>query len=170
MVDSISPDVINSPWTSVEALASALLRAWSIDTSSAWTPDNPACGQCGVTSMVVQDLFGGEILKTGTPGGMHFYNRVNGVRIDLTQAQFTQLPTYEDLIPSVDDRNRLRRCDFGFRRGENHSRTHRSGADFRRGPGSKSARSFGWAGHPSPTVSQSSTDAKASLCGLLLVG
>lgn len=97
MADNISPDATDTDTGSVEALASALFRAWSIETSSLWTPDSPARGQCGVTSLVVQDLFGGEILKTPTPDGMHFYNRVNGDRIDLTQAQFATLPHYRDL-------------------------------------------------------------------------
>lgn len=97
MADNISPEATDTDMKSVEALASALFRAWSIETSSLWTPDNPARGQCGVTGLVVQDLCGGEILKTRTPEGMHFYNRVNGGRIDLTQAQFADLPRYEDL-------------------------------------------------------------------------
>ena len=47
-----------------------LTRAWSVETSSKWRRDNPACGQCSVTALVVQDLLGGEILKTnvGAPG------------------------------------------------------------------------------------------------------
>lgn len=84
-------------------MASALFRAWSIETSSLWAPDNPARGQCGVTSLVVQDLFGGEILKTRTPEGMHFYNRVNGARIDLTQSQFKVLPVYQDRPATRDE-------------------------------------------------------------------
>jgi hypothetical protein len=50
-----------------------------------------------------------------------------------------------EVIPSVDDRNRLRRSDFDFRLGENRSRTSRSGEDFQRRPGGKSARSNGHA-------------------------
>lgn len=30
-----------------------LIRAWSIETSSKWTIENPAKGQCGVTAIVV---------------------------------------------------------------------------------------------------------------------
>src|SRR6185436_2032868 len=45
-----------------------LRRSWSIETGSGWQPDNPASGQCGVTALVVQDKFGGEILKTDVNG------------------------------------------------------------------------------------------------------
>jgi hypothetical protein len=42
----------------------ALLKSWSINSSSKWTKDNPAKGQCGVTALVVNDLLGGLIRKT----------------------------------------------------------------------------------------------------------
>ncbi len=38
----------------------ALIRSWSIETSSKWTTENPAKGQCGVTALVVQDIYGGR--------------------------------------------------------------------------------------------------------------
>ncbi len=41
----------------------ALIRSWSIETSSKWTIENPAKGQCGVTALVVQDICGGKIKK-----------------------------------------------------------------------------------------------------------
>lgn len=74
-----------------------LLRAcWSDETSRHWRPDNPARGQCNVTALVVHDLFGGEILKTETPGGWHFYNRIDGKRHDLTDTQFDTPVAYTD--------------------------------------------------------------------------
>lgn len=56
-------------------IISILIRCWSINSSSKWTSENPAKGQCGVTSLVINDLFGGDILKTETPEGWHYYNR-----------------------------------------------------------------------------------------------
>jgi hypothetical protein len=53
-----------------------------------------ALGQCNVTSLLVQDLCGGEILKTEAPGGWHFYDRVDGERHDLNASQFA---TYADI-------------------------------------------------------------------------
>lgn len=74
-----------------------LKQAWSLETSSAWQPDNPARGQCSVTAIAVHDILGGDILKTRTPGGTHFYNRVNGVKWDLTISQFDRPIPFEDL-------------------------------------------------------------------------
>jgi hypothetical protein len=81
----------------VEDLAGILWLAWSKATSSLWTAENPARGQCGVTSLVVQDLFGGEILCTPTPEGTHFYNRVDGQRLDFTASQFVDQMSYDDV-------------------------------------------------------------------------
>ncbi|WP_187970527.1 YunG family protein [Aquibium microcysteis] len=78
------------------ALREALETAWSIDSSTRWTKAVPALGQCGVTALVVNDLFGGDILTTPTAEGMHFYNRVGGHRVDLTAGQFDAPIVYED--------------------------------------------------------------------------
>lgn len=85
---------------SLQDLALALKEAWSSGTSTKWTEQNPASGQCSVTSLVVQDLFGGEILKTHVPGGAHFYNRIDGERLDLTSSQFDQSIPFDDTLSS----------------------------------------------------------------------
>jgi hypothetical protein len=36
-------------------------------------------------SLLVHDVFGGEILKTKRNRGWHFYNRVDGLRVDFTR-------------------------------------------------------------------------------------
>ncbi len=77
-------------------LHAALKSAWSSESSSSWTAANPAKGQCSVTSLVTQDIFGGAILKTQTYGGTHFYNIINGVRWDLTVSQFDRPIPFED--------------------------------------------------------------------------
>ena len=56
-------DVIASAFQR-ERVAAALQKSWSLETSGKWKADNPACGQCGVTALLVEELFGGEILKT----------------------------------------------------------------------------------------------------------
>src|ERR1044072_7686781 len=46
-------------------LERAVREAWSEDTAdaeNAWSPENPSCGQCDITSLVVHDLIGGELL------------------------------------------------------------------------------------------------------------
>lgn len=59
-----------------------------------WRPDNPARGQCGVTTLVLHDLFGGELVLgevqvAGERTGVHYWNRFGaGVEVDLTREQF----------------------------------------------------------------------------------
>lgn len=81
----------------------AISRVWSADTSSptgAWSPSNPAQNHCSITSLIVQDHFGGEILSTKTSGGTHFYNLVDGAKWDLTVSQFAEPVPYDDTVAS----------------------------------------------------------------------
>jgi len=71
--------------------------------SSLWTEQNRACGQCSVTAIVIQDQFSGEILKTPVDGRWRFYNRVDGKIYDLTMDQFQSLPDYLDLPSSREE-------------------------------------------------------------------
>jgi hypothetical protein len=80
-----------------------LRRAWSHETGAKWREDNPACGQCSVTALVVQDVFGGEILTTRIGGAWHFYNQIDGSRFDLTESQFTVRFSYEDRKKQCDE-------------------------------------------------------------------
>ncbi|MGT2439281.1 YunG family protein [Bradyrhizobium betae] len=75
----------------------ALRKAWSPSTASQWTVSNPAAGQCNVTSLLIHELYGGELLKTPLPAGDHFYNRIGGERYDFTASQFEQPIAYVDL-------------------------------------------------------------------------
>jgi hypothetical protein len=65
--------------------------AWSEETCcSGWTPANPCRNQCSVTALAVQHHFGGDIVKTATKGGTHFYNRIGGTYWDLAADQFDE--------------------------------------------------------------------------------
>lgn len=68
----------------------ALDNAWSLETAVQWSKENPANGQCNVTAAVIYDLFGGEILRTRYPSFWHYYNRIGGKRVDLTDSQFSR--------------------------------------------------------------------------------
>lgn len=83
----------------IEFLKSALFSSWSLASSTIWRSDNPAKGQCGVTALVVNDLLGGQILKTKLSEGWHFYNVIEHNRYDFTASQFSKPFIYED-IPS----------------------------------------------------------------------
>jgi hypothetical protein len=77
-------------------LQEALEASWGADTAHMsehfkWSADNPSCGQCCVTALVVQDYHGGVVLRMRVyPGGMtHYINRLpDGTRVDFAAAQF----------------------------------------------------------------------------------
>ncbi len=84
-------------------LEQILKDSWSKETSSDpdnWSPENPAWGQCAVTSLIVNDCLGGEIVWAPAilPNGKeisHYFNKINGKEIDLTREQFpsgTKIP------------------------------------------------------------------------------
>jgi hypothetical protein len=65
-----------------------LNSCWSAETSSKWKEPNPAAGQCSVTALVIQDRFGGRLLKTKAGDAWHFYNEIGGRVYDFTSSQF----------------------------------------------------------------------------------
>jgi hypothetical protein len=86
---------------------SALERSWSAKTSVCWSPDAyPSYGQCAQTAIVIQEMFGGEILHTkGWHGrGNHFYNFIEGQRVDFTADQFT-MPNYSYALTYEDNQS-----------------------------------------------------------------
>jgi hypothetical protein len=67
------------PWTLARILAKdmvpdanriqrVLRQAWSAKSSTKWSADRPALGQCSPTALVVQDFFGGSLVKTSIDG------------------------------------------------------------------------------------------------------
>lgn len=70
----------------------AIRDHWSRDTSSVpdeWTPQNPARGQCAVSALVIQDILGGDLLRTTVSGESHYLNRLPDDQIvDVTLEQF----------------------------------------------------------------------------------
>ena len=78
-------------------LEQAIRASWSEDTASEdnhWTADNPSCGQCDITTLVVHDLLGGDVLAAdvfldGVRVEAHMWNRLpSGLEVDLTREQF----------------------------------------------------------------------------------
>jgi len=74
----------------------ALERAWTATTTycpEGWYDQDPAWGQCAVTSVLIAETFGGELLQGRAlpPSGIrtsHYWNRIDGVPVDLTWRQF----------------------------------------------------------------------------------
>lgn len=81
----------------IEIVNKVLSKSWSLESSSKWSDDNPAKGQCGVTSLVINNLLGGEIKKIKLPEGWHYYNIINGTRFDFTVSQFKEAIDYMDV-------------------------------------------------------------------------
>jgi hypothetical protein len=83
----------------------ALKRSWALENIPEQTPHNPVEDQSSVTSLLIHDIFGGEILKTHKKKGWHFYNRIDGERIDFTGSEMSK-PSKENRfedIPSTPD-------------------------------------------------------------------
>ena len=69
-------------------------------------PGNPALGQCNVTALLIEELFGGRILKTRLQEGYHYYNEIDGYRYDFSDSQFTSQVEYDDLQSSREEAER----------------------------------------------------------------
>ena len=88
-------------------VVAAVRGCWSAETAAPgqWDPSLPAAGQCAVTALVLQDLFGGTLIRTTVGGRSHYWNRIGGVDVDLTREQF---PTFvPDAAPQPRERRYL---------------------------------------------------------------
>ncbi len=90
-----------------------------------WTPENPTFGHCAVASLIVQDLFGGELMRVSledtefSESKSHYFNCLpGGTLLDITLAQFQgQLPrnlpakerTREYVLGGADTKERYER-------------------------------------------------------------
>jgi len=83
----------------------ALKGSLELESDRKLTPDNRPIGQDSLISLLIHDIFGGEILKTRKRKNWHFYNRVEGERVDFTGSEavkFDREAIFED-IPSTPD-------------------------------------------------------------------
>ena len=82
-------------------LKQLLMLSWEKETCSPslrneWNEGNPSLGQCAITALIVNDFFGGKIMRCMTSTGSHYYNLLDGELIDLTVEQFLgEIPQYE---------------------------------------------------------------------------
>ncbi|WP_338596546.1 hypothetical protein [Saccharopolyspora sp. SCSIO 74807] len=85
-------------WTLID-VEQRVRAAWGADTCAPedlphWSPANPARGQCGVTALVLHDLFSGHLMRgevriNGEWVDYHWWNLLpGGVELDLTREQF----------------------------------------------------------------------------------
>lgn len=78
-------------------LEQAIRDSWgpdTVDPTDGWDAGNPAAGHCDVTSLVVNDFVGGDLMSSdvflnGDRIMAHMWNRLpSAVEIDLTREQF----------------------------------------------------------------------------------
>jgi hypothetical protein len=83
----------------------ALKKSLSSDSDRNFKTMSTTSGQDGLISLLIHDVFGGEILKTHSKKYWHFYNRIEGERIDFTGEKSHKadlFSKFED-IPSTPD-------------------------------------------------------------------
>jgi hypothetical protein len=73
--------------------ASFALDTCSPDDVNEWSEQNRSRGHCAVTTLVLQDFFGGELVCAevkahGETFGYHWWNRLGAMDLDLTRDQF----------------------------------------------------------------------------------
>ena len=104
----------------IEQLKQFLFCKWNGETCSpglkdSWNEENPSLGQCAITALIVNDFFGGKIMRCMASSGSHYYNLIDGKIVDLTVEQFLgEIPEYElgeersreYLLSNEDTRNR----------------------------------------------------------------
>lgn len=84
----------NDHLKTIEDLYNVLNECWCKETAypscqADWTEDDPSYGQCAITAMLVNDMFGGTIHRIKlNGGGTHYFSKINGNYIDLTREQF----------------------------------------------------------------------------------
>ena len=60
-------------------------------------------GQDSVISMLIHEIFGGEILKTHKNKKWHYYNRIDGERVDFTRRTKPAKSAFEDIPASPEE-------------------------------------------------------------------
>lgn len=86
----------------IRELRQLLSCSWEKETCSPglknrWNEENPSLGQCAITALIVNDIFGGKIMRCMTSSGSHYYNLIEDDIADLTVEQFLgELPNYEN--------------------------------------------------------------------------
>lgn len=89
----------------------ALAQSWGKDTSyhkdaPNWTPENPALGQCAISALLFNEYFGGKIYSgVSDTGIVHYWNKIYGIKVDLTKQQFPRGLKFKNII--CWDRNEL---------------------------------------------------------------
>jgi len=88
-----------------KVVRNALKKTWTMEQNPGYKSVKSANGMSSVTSRLIYDIFGGEILKTHKKNDWHFYNRIDGELVDFTRSEMVKSSNnnhFED-IPSTPD-------------------------------------------------------------------
>ena len=113
----------------ISQLKELLGNSWRLETcspglKSEWLKDNPSLGQCAITALIVNDYFGGKIMRCMASSGSHYYNQIDGEIVDLTVEQFLgEIPQYESgeertreyLLSNEDTKNRYKKLLYNLK-------------------------------------------------------
>ena len=85
----------------IENIKKALLECYSKDlcypkVQNNWNDNNKCFGMCAITSLIINDYFGGDICKIHVDGISHYFNLIEDKIIDLTASQFNHEIDYKD--------------------------------------------------------------------------
>ena len=85
----------------IENLSKKLYQCYSKDLCypkirDKWDENNKYFGMCAITSLIINDYYGGEICKIYVNGISHYFNFINNRIIDLTSKQFEHQIDYSN--------------------------------------------------------------------------
>ncbi len=85
----------------IKKIENVLLECYSKDlcypkVRNSWSESNKCFGMCAITSLIINDYFGGETCKTYVDGISHYFNIINNEIIDLTSSQFNHEIDYNN--------------------------------------------------------------------------
>lgn len=89
-----------------KVVQNALYKTWALECSAGNRSEKNADCLSSATSKLIYDVFGGEIRKYRRKNGWHFYNRINGERIDFTLSEMVKTDRnnrIEDLPATPDE-------------------------------------------------------------------
>ena len=89
----------------VKELIRQLHKCFRFDTAlGEWRKEVPALNQCAVAALIIQDLYGGILLRAPmSDGDGHYYNQIaSGAIVDPTASQLPHIEATVDFTQSVE--------------------------------------------------------------------
>ena len=94
----------------IKTIKKALLECYSKNmcyykVQDNWNENNKCLGMCAITSLIINDYFGGDICKMHIDDISHYFNLIDNKIVDLTSSQFNDEINYDDY--QIIDRNKI---------------------------------------------------------------